>query len=96
MDVGANSAYFNLEFYGSSPYRFSTFEDMAIDNIQLLYCDPHKTYPTPPPSAGSINCTSTTDSRFSDTNQKCLLLYARFFRGWPLRLVGDRAPAAAQ
>lgn len=56
VDIGNNYPGFNIEFYGGSTNTYGSFEDIAIDNVKMFQCNPHIVYPTPPPSAGSLNC----------------------------------------
>lgn len=61
VDVGAMYFGFNLEFYGGTNYRFGLNEDIAIDNIKMVNCNPYIVPPTAPPAAGSLNCTFEAD-----------------------------------
>lgn len=58
VDIGKLTAGFQIEFYGESRTKTAFFENIAIDNVQFVHCNPYKTYPTlKPPTLSSVSCT---------------------------------------
>jgi len=51
VDIGQQAAGFNIELSGTSTTRLGLFEDIALDNIQLVDCDPHLAPVTPKPGS---------------------------------------------